>query len=181
MVYSPPGSSAQGILQVRILEGVAISFFRGSSQPRDRTCVSCIVGGFFTTEPPGKPSTGVGREKWVIMGLYETMCVKPFRLKKHYKTERLFIKKNVYIQEIYNLKNPLVIFCVCGFACVDTVVFELGAFKAISASHRTISGSVKRLRWKPCQDLTGPLSLRQNLDWWMLGPLLIPCSASHFV
>ena len=23
--------------------------------PRDRTCVSCMVGGFFTTEPGGKP------------------------------------------------------------------------------------------------------------------------------
>ena len=29
---------------------------RGSSQPRDRTGVSCIR--FFTTEPPGKPQVG---------------------------------------------------------------------------------------------------------------------------
>ena len=36
-------------------ERVAISFSRGSSPPRDPTCVSCIAGGFFTTEPPGKP------------------------------------------------------------------------------------------------------------------------------
>ena len=32
---SPPGSSAHGILQARILEWVAISFSRGSSRPRD--------------------------------------------------------------------------------------------------------------------------------------------------
>ena len=38
---SPPGSSVHGILQGRILEWVAIVFFRGSSWPRDRTCVSC--------------------------------------------------------------------------------------------------------------------------------------------
>ena len=44
MDYSPPGSSVHGILQVRILEWVAISFSRGSSQPRDRTRVSCIAG-----------------------------------------------------------------------------------------------------------------------------------------
>ena len=37
-----PGSSVHGILQARILEWVAISFFTGSSQPRDRTCISCI-------------------------------------------------------------------------------------------------------------------------------------------
>ena len=36
------GSSVHGILQARILEWVAISFTRGSSQPRDRTHVSCI-------------------------------------------------------------------------------------------------------------------------------------------
>ena len=44
MDCSPPGSSVHGILQARILEWVAISFSRGSSQPRDRTWVSCIAG-----------------------------------------------------------------------------------------------------------------------------------------
>ena len=39
----------------KMLEGVAISSSRGSSWPRDRTHVSCIVGGFFTTKPVGKP------------------------------------------------------------------------------------------------------------------------------
>ena len=41
-------SSVHGILQARILEWVAISFFRGSSRPRDRTWVSRIVGRRFT-------------------------------------------------------------------------------------------------------------------------------------
>ena len=45
---APPGSSVHGILQARILEWVAISLCRGSSQPRDRILASCIVGGFFT-------------------------------------------------------------------------------------------------------------------------------------
>ena len=36
----PPGSSVHGILQARIMERVAISFSRRSSQPRDWTCVS---------------------------------------------------------------------------------------------------------------------------------------------
>ena len=48
MDCSPPGSSICGILQARILEWVAIPFSRGSSQPRDRTLVSCTVGGLFT-------------------------------------------------------------------------------------------------------------------------------------
>ena len=45
---SPPGSSVHGILQARILEGVAISCPRGSSQLRNRTWVSCISGRLFT-------------------------------------------------------------------------------------------------------------------------------------
>jgi len=54
---SPPGSSGYGIFQARILELVAISFSRGSSQPRDHTHVSgvsWIAGTFFTTGPPGE-------------------------------------------------------------------------------------------------------------------------------
>ena len=47
MDYSSPGSSVHGILQARILEWVAISFSRGSSQSKDRTHVSCIADGFF--------------------------------------------------------------------------------------------------------------------------------------
>ena len=37
MDCSPPGSSVHGVLQARLLEWVAISFSRGSSQPRDQT------------------------------------------------------------------------------------------------------------------------------------------------
>ena len=48
MHCSPPGSSVLGILQARILEWVAMTFSRGSSQPRDRTQVSCIAGGLLT-------------------------------------------------------------------------------------------------------------------------------------
>ena len=38
-----------GILQAKILEWVAFSFSRGSSQPRDRTQVFCTAGGFLTS------------------------------------------------------------------------------------------------------------------------------------
>ena len=48
MDCSSPGSFVCGILQARILEWVAISFSRGSSEPRDQTQVSCIVGEFLT-------------------------------------------------------------------------------------------------------------------------------------
>ena len=58
MDCSLPGSSVLGILQGRILEWVAFSSSRRSSQLRDQThvsCDSCIAGEFFTFEPLGKP------------------------------------------------------------------------------------------------------------------------------
>ena len=48
MDCSPPGSLVHGIFQAWILEWVAISFSRGSSQPRNRTQASRIAGRRFT-------------------------------------------------------------------------------------------------------------------------------------
>jgi len=42
MDYNPPGSSVHEISQARILEWVANPFSKGSSQPKDQPCVSCI-------------------------------------------------------------------------------------------------------------------------------------------
>ena len=54
---SPLGSSTHGIFQALILERVAISSSRGSSQPRYWTCVSWTAGEFFVAEPSGKLQT----------------------------------------------------------------------------------------------------------------------------
>jgi hypothetical protein len=51
-----PGSSVHRISQARILEWVAIHFSRRSSQTRGHTHVYCIISGFFTAEPPRKPT-----------------------------------------------------------------------------------------------------------------------------
>ena len=42
MDYSPPGSSVHGILQARILEWIVMPSSRGSSWPRDWTCLSSV-------------------------------------------------------------------------------------------------------------------------------------------
>ena len=58
MDCSPPGYSARGIFQVRILEWFAISYSRRSFQQRDQTHISCIscIGkeGSLPLEPLGK-------------------------------------------------------------------------------------------------------------------------------
>ena len=60
--------AVHGMLQARTLEWVAFLISRGSSQPRDRTQVSCTAGGFFTSwatrEAPPHP-------------LYFLACLKP--------------------------------------------------------------------------------------------------------
>ena len=55
MDCSLPRSSVRGILQARILEGVAMPFSRGSSRPRNRTWVSSLQADSLPFEPPGKP------------------------------------------------------------------------------------------------------------------------------
>ena len=53
-LYSLPGSFVQGIHQARILEWVAISSSRGSSQLKDQTCIDrWILYHWITREAPG--------------------------------------------------------------------------------------------------------------------------------
>ena len=77
MDCSPPGSSVHGILQARILEWVVLPSSRGTSPPRDQTCVSqasCIAGGFFTAEPLGKPQVVNYSGKIIEDRILENIC-----------------------------------------------------------------------------------------------------------
>ena len=61
-----PGPSLHGIFPAKILEWVAMHSSKGSSQPKDQTCIFCvswIAGGFFTVEPSGKPSLSLRKCK----------------------------------------------------------------------------------------------------------------------
>ena len=69
MGCSLPDSFVHEISQARILEWVTISFSRRFSQPRDQTHMSCLAGGFFTAEPPGKPQFNVSNTKLLIFHL----------------------------------------------------------------------------------------------------------------
>ena len=72
MDCSPPHSSVRGIFQARILEWVAMSFSRGSSQPRNQTCISWIADRFFTAEPPGKPKQSLPDTQLSVIILVST-------------------------------------------------------------------------------------------------------------
>ena len=87
MDCSLPGSSVHGIFQAILLEWIAISFSRGSSQPRDWTQVSRVETDALLSEPPGKSSCIIclitipflegseikpvnpkGSQSWIFMG-----------------------------------------------------------------------------------------------------------------
>ena len=57
MDCSPPGSSVHGILQIRILEWVAIPFSRGSSDPGIELGSPALQADSLPPEPPRKPRT----------------------------------------------------------------------------------------------------------------------------
>ena len=67
-----PGSAVHGIFQARILEWAAISVSRGSSQPRDRTRVSCIADRHFTVWATKQALTS-----WVIKQVSVHTWVEP--------------------------------------------------------------------------------------------------------
>ena len=91
MDCSLPGSSLHGILQARILEWVAISFSRGSSQLRDRTQVSCIAGRRFNLWATGEVLENHSLiQMWCIIHNFDThkLHVKQQRIKGSMKIQR---------------------------------------------------------------------------------------------
>ena len=72
-----PGSSVHGILQATILEQVAIPFSRGSSWPRDHTCVSYIADRFFTIWATREAQYWIKEELLVIHFSSESYSFRP--------------------------------------------------------------------------------------------------------
>ena len=104
MDCSLPGFYVHGIFQSRILEWVAISCTRGSSEARIRTQVSHIAGGF---SYQGSPSYLGELLKYCIFSHYISACgwiffmyssqnnLKQIGCESGYENESVFIKPNI--------------------------------------------------------------------------------------
>ena len=113
MDCSPLGSSVHGILQARKREWVSISCSRGSSPPRDRTCVcciSCIAGGFFPTVPPGK---SIPRHYILLLLPFSHLKTTAFNLLSYHET----------ITHIPTLFLIHMLFCVSCVSCIASGFF----------------------------------------------------------
>ena len=91
--------------QARTLEWVAISSSREPSQPRDRTHISCLADGFFTTEAPGKPYT------YTYMGCKESDTTEQLlhthsRVHTHIHTKKFTVKS--WLMKLQRLSSPTV-------------------------------------------------------------------------
>ena len=99
MHCSPPGFSVHKIFQARILEWVAISFFRGSSWPKDRNWVSWIAGIFFanwtTREAPNsnllhvKLKTFLSKITWLLKSRNNFSQKRDINMKKRFNACQL--------------------------------------------------------------------------------------------
>ena len=69
---SPPDSSVHRIFQARILEWVAISYFKGSSRPRDWTDVSYV-----SCTPDGWVGKNPWRKEWLPTPIFLPVSVLP--------------------------------------------------------------------------------------------------------
>ena len=94
---SPSGFSVPKIFQARILEWVTISFSRGSSRPRDRTCISCIgriLYHWATREAPTNAVEGVNKREllhcWWECKLVWPLWKKVWKFLRKLKIELLY-------------------------------------------------------------------------------------------
>ena len=87
---SPPGSSVHGIPQARILEWVAITFSRGSSQLRVQTWVSYIAGRFLTLWATVETHTHTDTHTYI----YWTARLKAYILIYDYIHSKIIFLKN---------------------------------------------------------------------------------------
>ena len=101
MDCSLPCSSICGTLQARILEWVALSFSRRSSQPRDRTQSPALQADALPSEPPGKPTV-----------------VAVFQIKAVQLGKRTFF----FLPQICVPVFACVCFCMRGHVCVPALM-----------------------------------------------------------
>ena len=123
---SLPGSSVQGISQGGILEWVAIFFSRGFSWPRDCTHVSCLAGGFFTTESPGKSSV-----------FFFIMLIKTFPLIK------IFTYNSLCTLESHMRSGSLSVHLL---TCLQWLQFSVDKY-LLSNEYKSLKGSFKSNSW----------------------------------
>ena len=93
---SLPGSSVHGIFQAKILKWVVFHFPGDLADPGTEPTSPSLVGGFFTTEPPGKPSLLLNKSN---------LCSKTVEIMKENRRRAPRLQQQVCAQDV--LKRSL--------------------------------------------------------------------------
>ena len=155
MDCSLPGSSVHGIFQARILEWDAISFSRGSSQPRVWTRVSHIAGRCFNLWTTREALPYLSVHIFVLC-----VCVS-IPANKLICTVSL---ESTYMCLIYN----------ACFSLSDSVWQSLGPWTSFFNGYQWASPSVKRV-WSRLQEMCAQLApwSRAQEGEWHVRPLCV--------
>ena len=98
-LWDPMDCTVHGNLEAVILEWVAFPFSRGSSQPRDRTQVSHIAGGFFTSWATREAQEAVWvnsiffEESFLETDVYRSLNVMEYKPEKNSSKRNLKMEK----------------------------------------------------------------------------------------
>ena len=128
-----PGSSAHGLLQARMLEWIAISFFRGYSWPRDQAQVSCIAGpaayGILNLWLGIKPEFEFFSNSVLLL----VICPFIFSFYSLFSLGILYVSKNVTVS---SWLSNLLMYSVCYFLLV--IIFNVFHFcRSVIISYRS--------------------------------------------
>ena len=93
MDCSSPDSSVHGIYRARILKWVAIASSRDLPDPGIKPMSPALAGGFFTTEPPGKPTVTYFTLKYLLFW------------KIHHRFHLYFIKLEIFLLSKYQFSS----------------------------------------------------------------------------
>ena len=177
MVCSLPGSSVHGISQARILKWVAISFSRGSSQPRDQTCASCEVKGhcrwiLYPLSHQGSPSNRMRNSKRTFWDTRGLLCNQVDRRYILTGRKTVFLEKSAHLWLFNTLDVE---------ECPGSKI-QL-AFKplAVSVESAFSKNSLRSLYWlAPTLKRNVPLSVHDTLFLQSLGPVHWWKTLSHY-
>ena len=81
----------------------------GPSQPRDPTCISCsscIAGGFFTAEPPGKSYTGYSTfQILLVRGVFRCLSERMLKTLPHLSVSWYWLKTWLYAERLGSMES----------------------------------------------------------------------------
>jgi len=166
----PSGSSVHGFLQARILEWVAMPLSRWSSQPRDRTCASCIGRQvLYQSHPLGNPAYGLGGGIWIAYNNdIKKKFIELFYVQKSSKSSKVSSERPDYSGKAFPLLSVTLsnfiffLYCIYHYLTLKVNIIWFCVFFISSSKHELPQGRDRLycLPWGPITKNNAGLTLK---------------------